>query len=434
MQISTLPFVLAASLFLSPAIAEENHSELIEEATKATLRIQKELVHGFTMDRDATKRARASAFLVDKNKGWVVTNAHVSGYGESKLRGRFLDQKDYAPLQKLYVDSLHDIAILKIDPAAIPADAPQLDLECDYTLHRGEPVFGVGHPNGQEFTAAKGVLSGNLDMHIDGNFYTTDLISEGGNSGGPVVRIESGKVIGITTSGFKDSDVGQLTKSRDICRILEPLRQGKNPARPNLGFQPLIVDKEFSTFVANVVDPKSPLRFMDEILSWNGNTWDPAKDGDLADQMRGYEKPTVSLKVRRAGEIQTLEVPVRPGISQHERDWVFFSGITLTESPHIDAFDMMPAGTNAVITVQSVHDNYDDVMEIEFSEYAEIISLNETPITSLEQAYAVLKQAEQNNEKVRVIARDTDYNPESFKQFFQHKIAVEDLATSLPSE
>jgi hypothetical protein len=94
----------------------------------------------------------------------------------------------------------------------------------------------------------------------------------------------------------------------------------------------------------------------------------------------------------------------------------------------------MPAGTNAVITVQSVHDNYDDVMEIEFSEYAEIISLNETPITSLEQAYAVLKQAEENNEKVRVIARDTDYNPESFKQFFQHKIAVEDLATSLPSK
>jgi serine protease Do len=431
MQISTIPFALAVSLLFSPAIAEENHSELIEEATKATLRIQKELVHGFTMDGEATERARASAFLVDREKGWIVTNAHVSGYGESKLRGRFIDQKDYTPLEKLYVDSLHDIAILKIDPAAIPADAPQLDLECNYTLHRGEPVFGVGHPNGQEFTAAKGILSGNLDMHIDGNFYTTDLISEGGNSGGPVVRIESGKVIGITTSGFKDSDVGQLTKSRDICRILEPLRQGKNPARPNLGFQSLIVDKEFSTFVANVVDPKSPLRFMDEILSWNGNTWNPVKDGDLADQMRGYEKPTVSLKVRRAAEIQTLEVPVHPGISQHERDWVFFSGITLTESPHIDANDLIPVRTGTVITVQSIDKVYDDVMEVEFSEYAEVISINEKPVTSLQQAYGLLKKAAKKNKKVRLITRDVDYNPEAYMQYFQHSIAVEDLASSL---
>ncbi len=433
MQASPLipALLLSMSLLSTPAYAEENHSDLIEQATRATLRIQKELVHGFTMDREATKRARASAFLVDKAQGWIVTNAHVSGYGYSKLRGRFLDQKAYTPLEKLYVDSLHDVAILKMDPALIPAEVNQLDLECDYTLHRGEPVFGVGHPKGQEFTAAKGILSGNLDLNLDGSFYTTDLISESGNSGGPVVRIASGKVIGITTSGFKDSDVGQLTKSRDICRILEPLRQGRNPARPNLGFQPLIVDGEYSHFVGNVIDPTSPLHFLDEILSWNGNTWDPAEDGDLADQMRGYDQATVSLEVRRNGEIQTLQSPVRPGISQHERAWVFFSGITLTDSPHIDAFDMMPSGTPAVITVQSVHDDYDDVMEIEFSEYAEIISLNETPLTSLEQAYAILKEAADNNKKVRVIARDTDYNPEAFKHYFQHSIAVEDLDSSI---
>jgi serine protease Do len=430
MQLSISAIAFSFWLAISPALAEENHSDLIEKATRATLRIQSELIHGFTLDRKATKRSRASAFLIDKAKGWVVTNAHVSGYGYSKLRGRFLGQKSYAPLEKLYVDSFHDIAILKMDPALIPGDATQLDLECNYTLQRGEPVFGIGHPNSQEFTAAKGVLSGDLDLHLDGNFYTTDLISEGGNSGGPVVRIASGKVIGVTTSGFKDSDLGQLTKSRDICRILEPLAAGKNPARPRLGFQTLIIDGEFSRFVGNVVDA-APLEFLDEVLGWNDHAWNPSEDGDLADQMRGYDQPMVSLEVRRDGKVQTIQIPVSPGISQHQRDWVFFSGITLTESPYIDAFDMMPAGTQAVITVQSVHEDYDDVMEIEFSEYAEIISLDEAPITSLRQAYELLKKAADNNEKVRIIARDTDYNPEAFKHYFQHSIAVEDLESSL---
>jgi hypothetical protein len=147
--------------------------------------------------------------------------------------------------------------------------------------------------------------------------------------------------------------------------------------------------------------------------------------------MRGYEKPTVSLKVRRAAEIQTLEVPVHPGISQHERDWVFFSGITLTESPHIDANDLIPVRTGTVITVQSIDKVYDDVMEVEFSEYAEVISINEKPVTSLQQAYGLLKKAAKKNKKVRLITRDVDYNPEAYMQYFQHSIAVEDLASSL---
>jgi hypothetical protein len=37
-------------------------------------------------------------------------------------------------LEKVYLNSLHDIAILKMGPALIPANAHQLDLEYDYAL------------------------------------------------------------------------------------------------------------------------------------------------------------------------------------------------------------------------------------------------------------------------------------------------------------
>jgi S1-C subfamily serine protease len=428
----TLLALLFALISLpSMATPEEGDTVLIEQAARATLLVRTELVHGFTMDdADAPLFWRGSAFVVNKEKGWIVTNAHIAGYGPTNLHGRFLEQKEFSPLRRIYVDSLHDIAVLGIDPKSIPANTKQLDLECDYSLRRGEAIFAIGHPNGQDFTSTKGILSGSKNLHLDGDFYTTDLIIEGGNSGGPVTRIASGKVIGISTSGYEGSNIGHLTKSRDICRIMDSLEAGKSPARPYLGFQALIVDKEHSAFVANVIDPDSPLRFMDEILSWNGNTWNPAQDGDLPDQMRGYTRSSVTLTVRRKGEELDLEVPVKAGISQHERKWVFFSGITLTESPHIDAKDLLPPKPGSVITVQSVDPSYDDVLDLEFMAYSEIISLNETPITSLEQAYGILSASAESGEKVRVIARNMDYNPEAYMHYFQHSITVEDLEKS----
>ena len=420
---------LVLLLSMSQLLAADDAPTQIEQAAAATLKISTELIHGFTMDRTATERMHGAGFLVDRERGWIVTNAHVSGYGHSRVRGQFLDQSHYVPLERLFVDSFHDVAILRIDPENIPAEARVLELECDYRLNRGEPVFSIGHPNSQDFTAAKGILSGRLNLHVDGNFYTTDLIVEGGNSGGPVVRLATGKVIAMATSTFQDSGIGQLTRARDICRILEPMRRGENPARPRLGFQPLIVDGQFSQWVGNVIEVDSPLQFMDEIISWDGKPWDPRQDGDLADLMRGYSRADVELVVRRDGAPHTLTLPISPGISEHEREWVFFSGITLTQSPFADAQQIMPAGTEGVVIVQSLDRNYDDVMDVEFGAYAVIISMDGQRVGDLRQAHTLLKSAAADNRQVHVVARAFDYNAEALYYYFQHSITVEDLAS-----
>ena len=51
-----------------------------------------------------------------------------------------------------------------------------------------------------------------------------------------MVLAETGDVIGMTTAGFDESDIGFITKSSDICPILNLVREGINPARPRFGF------------------------------------------------------------------------------------------------------------------------------------------------------------------------------------------------------
>lgn len=293
--VKALPFV--SLLVISSFANAEDDQLLIERATQATVLIKTHLKHGFIEDEEADDRWSGSGFLVDRNKGWIMTNAHVAGYGDSSLRVKFENQANFTDAKKIFLDSKHDVAIIEIEPKKIPEASTELKFDCDYSLKRGNRVFSLGHPEDQDFTVSFGVLSGTKDFHVDGNYFTTDLVTEPGSSGGPVMLANTGQVIGMTTAGFDESDIGFITKSSDICPIFNLIVQGKNPARPRFNFQTMIVDKQLSPRIGAIFDDSLPLLLGDEILSWNGNLWDPKEQGDLADAMRGYEQDSVHFQI-----------------------------------------------------------------------------------------------------------------------------------------
>ena len=225
---------------VSPWVIAENgdRAQAIESATQATVLIKTHLKHGFLEDDEAEGRWEGSGFLFNKEKGWILTNAHVAGFGPVSLRLKFEGQEKFTSVERLFVDSKHDVAVIKIEPEKIPEGVEALGLDCSYELVRGDSVFSIGHPEDQEFTSSLGVLSGEKDFHVDGSFYTTDLVTESGSSGGPVILEKTNQVVGMMTSGFSSSDLGFLTKSKDICRITRLLDADKNPARPDLNFKP----------------------------------------------------------------------------------------------------------------------------------------------------------------------------------------------------
>jgi serine protease Do len=431
-RLCSLLIVFFELLSISVSVtAEESKSRAIaiESATQATVLIKTHLKHGFLEDDEAEGRWEGSGFLINKEKGWILTNAHVAGFGPVSLRLKFEGQEKFTPVERLFVDSKHDVAVIKIEPAKIPEKAKTLGLDCSYELVRGDSVFSIGHPEDQDFTASLGVLSGEKDFHVDGSFYTTDLVTESGSSGGPVISESTNKVVGMMTSGFTSSDLGFLTKAKDICRITRLLEAGKNPARPRFKFQTMIVDTKLSAVVGAIFDDQLDLQMGDEILSWNGNLWNPEIDGDLGDVLRGYEGDRVQLSLLREGTEVLVEVPIKIGRSYHDRDWIFFTGLLITEDEKTDAAFGMGDTNAPVLLIESIDTNFDDSVDIEFDEGSEVLRVDKLKGMSLKALHAYLEALPKETE-VQVVARVYDWSPEAYSSLMRHSFKVEDLGCS----
>ena len=91
-RLCSLLIVFFGLLSISVSLnAEEIKSRAIaiESATQATVLIKTHLKHGFLEDDEAEGRWEGSGFLINKDKGWILTNAHVAGFGPVSIRLRF---------------------------------------------------------------------------------------------------------------------------------------------------------------------------------------------------------------------------------------------------------------------------------------------------------------------------------------------------------
>ena len=425
--VKALPFI--SLLVVSSFANAEDDQLLIERATQATVLIKTHLKHGFIEDEEADDRWSGSGFLVDRNKGWIMTNAHVAGYGDSSLRVKFENQANFTDATKIFLDSKHDVAIIEIDPKKIPEASTELKFDCDYSLKRGNRVFSLGHPEDQDFTVSFGVLSGTKDFHVDGNYFTTDLVTEPGSSGGPVMLANTGQVIGMTTAGFDQSDIGFITKSSDICPIFNLIVQGKNPARPRFNFQTMVVDKQLSPRIGAIFDDSLPLLLGDEILSWNGNLWDPKEQGDLADAMRGYEQDSVHLVIIRDSKEVQVNIPVTVGKSIHQKDWIYFTGLTITEDNKADARFVMGNKTTPMLHIETINTDFDDTDDIEFYRGVDVYSIGDVEGMDLKTLYQLLSDWPEDQD-IKVVARVFDRTPESYSHLMSHTFKIKDLDCS----
>lgn len=401
--------------------------ETIAKVTSSTVLIRTHLIHGFAEDNQANGRWKGSGFVIDRKTGLLVTNAHVAGHGIVKISVQFWDQDKTVEAKRLFVDTKHDIAVLKVDPEDIPLNSRSLLLDCDYSIQRGERVLALGHPKSHEFTSTLGVLSGEKSFGVDGEFYTTDLVTESGSSGGPIVSLDSGLVVGMATAGIDSSDLGLLTKSREICRIVEPLREGLDPSRPQLGFQQLVVDGEVSSRVGRVFDDQLNIQFGDEIVTVEGFKWDPKVDGDLEDQLRQITETSIEFLIDRDGILKRTEIPVKKRGSSHLRKWVYFNGLTIAESSHDDVGFRTGGTSDPVLVIQSIDRDQDDTVEVEFGVYDQVVSVGGIPVSRLEALLEILEHS--YRETIPVVIRSWDRTSESIAFHFEHLFRIEEFKT-----
>lgn len=181
------------------ALPSSETTSTVASPTSKTDLIEKTQPKVFTI---LTDNGTGSGFLYKKG-GFIVTNAHVvEGYSEVTIRNS-LGEDTIAEV--VGISDIYDLALLQSDdyknamPIATELNESYVGLE----------VVALGSPQGFENSASIGYITGK-DRDIEFGYeyeklYQVDAQIDAGSSGGPLVDLSTGKVIGINSLLYENS-------------------------------------------------------------------------------------------------------------------------------------------------------------------------------------------------------------------------------------
>jgi S1-C subfamily serine protease len=276
-----------------------------------------------------------AGLVVDSRRGWVLTNAHVAGHSYGTVAVAFRDNHALVAT-RVYVDPHLDLAILAFDPAQREGTAGEPVLDCDSMPPAGHPVGAFGHPWGFRYTATRGITSA-ITTRLGPTMLQTDAPINEGNSGGPLISLETGKVVGVNAAKIKEQSVEGLSFAVPMpyaCTIIDLMKKGIDPSPP----APLVdfardANDEQTLVVARSRLPAGTLdlRVGDEILAIARPQREIETESDLADALRG-RLDQVSLVVDRDGRQVTVEGSWPPAQRILERKGLWVSGALFAEA------------------------------------------------------------------------------------------------------
>ncbi len=139
-----------------------------------------------------------SGFVIDGEKGLIVTNNHVID-GADEITVNFKDGKKLKVDKVLGRDPKTDLALLKVTPKA---PLPSVKFGSSDVLEVGDWVLAIGNPFGLGGSVSIGIISAKQRDIQSGpydNYLQTDAAINKGNSGGPLFNMQ-GDVIGVNTA------------------------------------------------------------------------------------------------------------------------------------------------------------------------------------------------------------------------------------------
>ena len=329
----------ALALFAVPLGAASAQSgpdlaSMLQSAEKYTVKIRATV--NWPVPPDSFGTARGTGFIIDKAKGWILTNAHVARRSPSLVEVGF-DDEEWLQVERLYIDNTLDIAILKIAPDKLPSDADEARLGCALPLKQGAGVVAYGHPASLAFTATRGIIS---SLRIFGyeEYIQLDAQLNPGNSGGPLLTVETAEVIGVNTANMPGMPgLGFATPIRHVCPILDLLKQGKDATQPQVPAYWTKAGRNESLTVARAF-PNVPgadvLQTGDAVTGLAGEK----RAADLPDFMTSLRGRTgqVKLAVMRKGTPIEVTVPVLSPEPVMMRRMLTLAGMLIVERNGLD--------------------------------------------------------------------------------------------------
>ena len=337
---------LTSLLAIVPLAAGADLSEdIFKGALRYTVQVRTTLPVPFDGDRKGS--GLGAGFVVDAARGWIMTNAHVVGRSPSRVEVA-LHGQEYSEAAKVYVDPFLDLAIIRVSERVETRGIAEPRLECEGVPPVGHPVGAFGHPWRLPFTGTRGIISG-VTARYHTELLQTDAPINQGNSGGPLISLESGRIVGINTAGIRGAQNTNFAVAiKYACRVLQLLQEEKDPSPPDLKlvyFRDIDNRKQLKVARSYAGDGTLKLLPGDVIRQVVGETGPIENETQLLHALRG-RLANSSLMVLREGQealVSGAKLPMRRVLETRGvyASGVLFGPITIRDALEIGARGLM---------------------------------------------------------------------------------------------